>query len=134
MAAARGLRAILDGKEPPPARDFDNPADCRGLSIDVYRDNCFSLGRNRFLDPRGIDRVISCIDIDQNWRGAAGQNRGHRRHGGMRHRDDVIALSNAERLERQSQRIGAAGYADPFGRAAEVAKARSKASTSSPRM
>ena len=83
-----------------------------GLPVDMNRNDCFAARRDRCFDPRRIDRVISRIDIDQNRRRPGRQHRRNRRHRGVRHRDDFIARTDAERAQGQDQRVGPAADAD----------------------
>jgi hypothetical protein len=59
---------------------------------------------------------------------------GHRRHGGVRDRDDLVARSDAAGGEREVKRLGAAPDADAWLAPTASANSFSKASVSAARM
>ena len=128
---AGGLRRVLDDGQ---AERLDLRHG-RDVAEQVHRDDRLRARRERRAHGLGRHAEGLRVDVAEDGPGAGGRDRLGAGVEGEAGHDHVVAGADAERAQRDRERLGAVGHADRVGHAEVPRRARaSKAATSGPRM
>jgi hypothetical protein len=114
-----GLAGILDHVDAELIGDFQDGLHVGGLAIKMHRHDGPSSRRDGLPQPLGIERARLGLDVHEHRRGADIADRPDRCDKRHRDGDDLVAWDEAEYLQRQMQRAGAAVDADAMANLAK---------------
>ena len=93
------LRGVLDHRYPEVGKHRRPPVEVHG------NDRARAFG-HRGLGAAGIERRGVGVDVDEDGRGPRRAHRGGGRHRGERRDDHLVAVADAQRGEREAERVG----------------------------